>query len=67
MNTLPRHRTPGPALRLAPVLTAIAVLCQIALGGCTSLLGRFATGAPRPAGFTGALFFLLIASAAPGL
>lgn len=43
MNTLPRHRTPGPALRLAPVLTAIAVLCQIALGGCTSLLGSTAT------------------------
>lgn len=43
MNTLLRQRTHGPAMHLGPVLTAIAVLCQLALGGCTSLLGSTAT------------------------
>jgi len=45
MNALSRSRSVAaePGWRAGPVLTTLAVLCQLALGGCTSLMGSTAT------------------------
>ncbi|MBK7613785.1 MAG: secretin N-terminal domain-containing protein [Vitreoscilla sp.] len=45
MNAMSRSRSfaAEPGWRAGPVLTTLAVMCQLALGGCTSLLGSTAT------------------------